>query len=232
MKFTQPLLLGTLIKRYRRFLVDVRLDDDTVVTAHCPNSGKMIGCCEPGRAVILSDSQDRSRRHPLTWEMIDMGSSWVCINPLLCRKLMYEAIEQKHIPSLSFFHEIVKDVDYGIQTKIDVMLHGMEKNGFVNLYHVTWAENGVAWFPDTVNAKGERSLTRLAEIAKQGHHAAAFFFVQREDCTMLKPAEKVDRDLMKALLAAHNAGVEIIVYRAHVTPEGISLGTPIPYSLQ
>jgi len=232
MKFTLPLLKGTLIKRYRRFLVDVRLNNDTVVTAHCPNSGKMIGCCEPGRPVILSDSQDSSRRHPLTWEMIDMETSLVCINPLLCRKLMYEAIEKKKIPSLSFFHDIEREAEYGLKAKIDVMLHGMEKNGFVNLYNVTWAEDDIAYFPDAVNPKAERSLNQLGDIAKQGHHAAAFFFVQRQDCSMLKPAEKVDRNLMKALLGAHNAGVEIIVYRASVSPQGISIGTPIPYSLQ
>ncbi|MFN0157320.1 MAG: DNA/RNA nuclease SfsA [Bacteroidota bacterium] len=232
MTFTLPLLHGTLIKRYRRFLADVKLEDGSVVTAHCPNSTTMTGCCEPGRPVVLSDSQDDNRRHPLTWELINMNDSWVSINPLLGRKIALRAIEEKIVPSLSFFHESQREAHYGIRGKIDLILHGMEKNGFVNLFTVTWAENGIALFPDVVNERAEKSLRQLAEIAKQDHHAAAFFFVQRGDCRVFKPAEHVDKDFMKAMIAAQSAGVEFLVYRADVTGSSVDLGTPIPCSLE
>ncbi len=231
MKFTLPLLYGTLIKRYRRFLVDVRLEDGSVVTAHCPNSTTMTSCYEPGRPVVLSDSQDDSRRHALTWELININDHWVNINPILGRKIALQAIESKAVPSLSMFYESQREAHYGIRGKIDLILYGMEKNGFVNLFTVTWAEKGVALFPEVVNERAEKSIRQLAEIAKQDHQATAFFFVQRGDCDVFKPAEQVDRNFMKAMLAAQSAGVEFLVYRADVTRDGIDIGTPIPCSL-
>lgn len=231
MKFPSPLLHGTLLKRYRRFLVDVELDDGNTVTAHCPNSGILRDCCEPGRPVLLFDTQNRARRHTLNWEYIDVAGTWVGINPKVCRRVMQEAIEAKEIPSLSFYHDMERDATYGIRTKIDVILHGMEKNGFVNLYQVTWARDGVALFPDEEHPRAVQSLKQLAEIARQGHHAAALFLVAREDCSKLRPAEDVDRDVLKALLDAEKEGVEILVYQARITPEGMELGNPIPHSL-
>jgi sugar fermentation stimulation protein A len=232
MKFHLPLITGTLIKRYRRFLVDVRLADGSVLTAHCPNSGSMVSCCEPGRTVILSDSGDSSRRHALTWELIDMDGTWVGVNPAISRKIVNEAIEKKLVPSLARYDEIQRDASYGRKTKVDIVLHGMEENCFINIHNVTWVENDSAFFPDAINERAKMSLLELAEIAKQKHRAVAFYFVQRGDCARFMPAAQVDRDFMKLMLLAQNAGVEIVVYRGVVSPEGIDLGTTIPYALE
>ncbi len=231
MMYTSPLLRGTLIKRYRRFLVDVRLEEGTTVTAHCPNSGTLRGCSDPGAAVLLSDSKDAARRHPLTWELVEVDGDLVCINTLLCRKLMLEAIEQKSIPPLHAFEGIHHRATSGSGAKVDFMLHGMERNGFVNLYHVTWAEKGIALFPDVVHPRAQSTLRHLTDIAGGGHYAAAIFLVQRGDCTALKPAEQIDREFTKIALDAYHAGVDFRAYRTRVGSREIRLGDTIPFTL-
>jgi sugar fermentation stimulation protein A len=231
MKFQTPLIHATLIKRYRRSLVDARLGDGTVITAHCPNATTMRGCYKPGNPVILSDSGNPGRRHRHTWELINMDGTWVCVNPMMARKVIYGAIEKGMIPSLSDYKEIDHETTYGTGNKIDMILHSMERNCLINIYPVTWAENDIALYPDFVSERITKSLLGLIEVVKQEHSAMAFFFVQRGDCSRFKPAENIDRAFLKAMLAAESKGVEIMVYRADVTTEEISLGIPIPYSL-
>jgi sugar fermentation stimulation protein A len=231
MKFSSPLIPGTLLRRYRRFLVDVRLEDGSTVTAHCPNSGSMVGCSEPGRPVLLLKSTTPNRKNALNWELIHMNGTWVSINPLLGQKIAIEAIEAGTISSLKQYGDPQRDAIYGMHTEVDILMHGMERNAVVNIFTVTWAEDDVALFPDAVNPKAEKKILQLAEIAQQGHHATALFFVQRGDCTALRPAEQIQRGFLKAMLTAQNAGVEFLVYRAVVTPDAIDLGTQIPCSL-
>ena len=231
MKFAAPLISGTLIKRYRRSLADVKLDNGSIVTAHSPSLGSMAGCSDPGRTVLLSDSGDTSRRHPLTWELIDVDGTWVGVNPGMARKIAREAIMDGAIPSLHNY-EIQSEATYGKTRKIDLILQSMEQNCFINIHNVTWVQEGVALFPDAVSESPKKSLYELTEIAGQGHRAVAFFLVQRGDCEIFKPAEQIDRDYLKAILKAQSAGVEITVYRAAVTPHEITLGVPLPHSLE
>jgi sugar fermentation stimulation protein A len=233
MKLQTPLLQGALVKRYRRFLADVKLmENGTIVTAHCPNSGSMVGCCEPGRSVVLSDSGDSSRRHPLTWELIEMDTAWVAVNPHLGRKIVHDALLNRQIPTLVEYSDIQKDAQSGLGRKVDFMLQGMEHNCFINLFIVTWADHGTALYPDVPSERSTKAMSALADIARQGHRAVAFFFVQRGDCSAFKPAENVDRQFRKAMVDATNAGVETIVYRAHITPEEISLGEPLSFTME
>ena len=232
MRFPGPLIKGTLVKKYRRFIVDVRLEDGTMVTAHCPTMGVMNVVPETGRPVMLSDSGLETRRHRLTWELIDIDGTWVGVNSSVPLRVLIESIEQHLIPSLKGFGEAQVEATYGHGNKIDVMLPGMELNCFINTFQVNWVENNVALFPDTPSPRMTKSVQQLTEIATQGHRAIAFFFVQRSDCSLFKPAEHVDKDFLKAMLTAQSAGVEIMSYRAHVTPKAITLGTPLPYSLE
>ena len=232
MHFPSPLIRGILIKKYRRSIVDVRLEDGSHVTAHCPTMGTMNAVPDTARPVMLSDSGLDARRHKLTWELIDIDGHWVGVNSSMPRKVLIESIVQRLIPSLKGFGEPQADATYGIRNKIDVMLLGMEHNCFINTFPVSWVENNVALLPDAPSPRMNKSVQQLTEIARQGHRAVAFFFVQRTDCTVFKPAENVDKDFLKALLAAQSAGVEIMVYRAKITLEAITLGKPLPYSLE
>jgi len=227
MKFRSPLIRGTIVKRYRRSLVDVKLDNGRIVTAHSPSLGPMTGCYEPGRPAMLSDSHDPNRKHPLTWELIDMGGIWVGVNPSAAKKVLVEAIDTSGIPSLAGY-ETLKETTYGRNKKTDLILQGMEHNCFINTYSVSWAENDVALFPDAVSTRATTQLRELAEIPTEGHRSIAFFLVQRSDCSRLTIAAGINSELQQALRGARNAGVEILVYRSVVSPEEITLGSPIP----
>jgi sugar fermentation stimulation protein A len=228
MKFPTKLLGGKLVKRYRRFLVDVQLDSGTVVTAHCPNSGTMVGCCEPGRPVLLSESKDPHRRNAYTWEMINMNGTWVGVNVSVPRKVVAESLRHKRIPPFAGFTDLTLDAEYGHRKTVDILMQGPEHNLFMNVYHVAWAENGVAKFPETPNARARKGLADLTEIAEQGHRAVALFFVQRGDCRVLAPAVDVDPEFGNIVRTAQRQGVELMAYRADVSPDGIFLGVPIP----
>lgn len=228
MRFSTKLVGGTLLKRHRRFLVDVRLDNGAIVTAHCPNSGTMVGCSEHGRRVMLSENKDPHRRNAYTWEMIQINKSWVGVNTLLPRKIVTHAIQEKRIPCLSNYCELLLDAEYGREKKIDIMMHGLEQNIFVHIHHVAWAENRIAKFPETPNARACQTLRDLTEIAEQGHRAVAFFFIQRGDCDVFSPAVDVDAEFGKIHKKALKRGVEIIAYRGIISPEEISLGVAIP----
>lgn len=228
MKFSTKLLGGKLVRRYRRFLVDVQLDNGSIVTAHCPNSGTMVGCCEPGKPVLLSESDDPHRRNAYTWEMINMNGTWVGVNVSVPRKVVAESLRQNAIATFVGFTDLTLDAEYGRGKRVDILMLGREHNLFMNVYHVAWAENNVALFPETPNARARRGMSDLIEIAQQGHRAVAFFFVQRGDCRRFSPAVEVDPEFGKIFQEAQKSGVEIIAYRARVSPEGIDLGTPLP----
>jgi sugar fermentation stimulation protein A len=163
--------------------------------------------------------------------MINMNGTWVGVNPAVPRKVLEEGIRSGAVPSFTGYNEILRDATYGPRGKVDFMLLGMEQNCFINIHGVTWSEDGVALFPDTASERPKRSLRELAEVAKQGHRAVAFFLVLRGDCETFRPAERVDREYLRTILDAHSAGVELIVYRADIKLDEISLGVPIPYSL-
>lgn len=228
MKFATELIGGKLLRRYRRFLVDVQLDNGQIVTAHCPNSGTMIGCCEEGRPVLLSTTDDEHRRNKYTWEFIQMNNTWVGVNVSVARKVVIEALTNKALPQLSSYGDITLDASYGRGKKADIMMHGAEQNAFINVYHVAWAEDNIARFPETPNARARKGIRELTEIAQQGHHAVAFFFVQRADCTRLAPATSIDPEFGRLCRNAASAGVEMMAYRAAISQNDISLGRRIP----
>lgn len=228
MKFTTTLTGGKLVRRYRRFLVDVQLDSGAIVTAHCPNSGTMVSCSEPGRPVLLSESNDTHRRNAYTWEMIRMDNSWVGVNVGVPRKVVAEALQAKRVPSLESYNELLLDAEYGRGNKVDIVLHGVEQNIFINVHHVAWAENRTARFPETPNIRVRKGMKELAEIAAQGHRAIAWFFIQREDCDQFAPAVDIDPEFGNILTESARAGVEVLAYRAHISPDAIELGVSIP----
>jgi sugar fermentation stimulation protein A len=227
MKYSTKLIGGRLVRRYRRFLIDVQLESGAIVTAHCPNSGTMVGCSEPGSCVLLSESKDPHRRNAYTWELIHLNGTWIGINVAMARKIVAEGIEAKLIPSLQHYNELLIDAEYGRSNKIDLMMHGNDQNVFINVYHVAWTENRIAIFPETPNARARKGLKELTEIAAQGHRAIALYFVQRADCDAFSPAPTIDPEFKKLFHAATKQGVELLAYRGNISPEEITLGVPI-----
>ena len=231
MRFKSPLIRGTLVQRYKRFLADVRLADGEVVTAHCTNTGSMMGCKEPGSAVYISRSENLNRKLPYTWELIKADNNWVGINTLHPNKLVPEAVEAGVIQELRGYETIRREVKVSAHTRLDLCLEGGNGNCFVEIKNVTLAIDGTAAFPDAVSERGTKHLRELMRLKRQGHRAAIVFVIQRGDCDAFRPADEIDREYGRWLRRAIKAGVEALPYRAKVTAKEIVLTERIAIKL-
>ena len=231
MRFPSRLIRGTLVQRYKRFLADVRLEDDEIVTAHCTNTGSMIGCKEPGSKVYISRSENLNRKLLYTWEMIKTDGRWVGINTLHPNKLVAEAVESELITELSGYRSIRREVKVSAHTRLDLCLEGDNGSCFVEVKNVTLAANGTAAFPDAVSDRGTRHLQELMRLKRQGHRAAMVFVIQRSDCQNFRPADEIDSEYGRWLRRAVKAGVEVLPYAAKVTAREIVLTGRIAMTL-
>ena len=223
MRFKSRLIRGTLIQRYKRFLADVRLANGEVVTAHCTNTGSMMGCKEPGSAVYISRSDNPNRKLLYTWELIKANDTWVGINTMHPNKLVPEAVEAGVIEELGGFENIRREVKVSAHSRLDLCLEGGDGNCFVEVKNVTLAVDGTAAFPDAISERGTKHLRELMRLKRQGHRAAIVFVIQRGDCEYFRPADEIDQEYGRWLRRAINAGVEALPYRAKVTPKEIIL---------
>jgi len=227
-----PLLPGRLVKRYKRFLADVVLDDGREVTAHCPNSGRMIACSQPGRPVYLSQHDNPKRKLKYTWELIDMPASLVGVNTQLPNHLVSQAIADGQVRELSGYADIRREVKVGEHSRLDIRLHDREKGTcYVEVKNCTLVENGIARFPDAVTARGQKHLAELGRLVKAGNRAAMFFLIQRMDANLFHPADDIDPVYGRELRKAHAAGVEIVAYDVRITLEEISLNRSIKFKI-
>lgn len=223
MKLPQPLVAGTLIRRYHRFLADVELEDGSVVTAHTPNTGSMMGCAIPGSRVALSLSPNTARKYRHSWELVEADGIWVGINTQLPNLLAREAIENGTIAELAGYQTIRGEVPYGEGSRIDLFLTGPKGHCYVEVKNVTLVDKGRALFPDAVSARGQKHLRELMEMVRQGHRAVNLFVVQRADGDSLSPADHIDPAYGKLLREAARSGVELLAYRAAVSHAEIRL---------
>ena len=223
MRFKTRLIRGALIQRYKRFLADVRLENGEIVTAHCTNTGSMMGCKEPGSSVYISRSDNLNRKLLYTWELIKTDSTWVGINTLHPNKLVPEAVQSGVIAELSGYLSIRREVKVSAHTRLDLCLEGPNGNCFIEVKNVTLAMNGTAAFPDAVSERGTKHLKALMRLKRQGHRAAIVFVIQRGDCSTFRPADEIDSEYGRWLRKAVKAGVEVLPYRAKVTAREIVL---------
>ncbi len=225
------LIQGTLIQRYQRFKADVKQRNGHIVTAHCPNSGSMLGCSEPGRPVYLSRHNSPKRRLKYTWEMIAMPTSLVGVNTWVPNLLVKESIIRKKIKALRGYETIRAEVKYGQNSRIDLLLEKGEKRCFVEVKNCTLVEDGVAYFPDAVTSRGLKHLVELQKELRKGSRSVMFYLVQRMDAKRFRPADHIDPAYGEELRRAFRNGVEILVYDAFLDLEGISLKRRLPYDL-
>ena len=223
MRFPTPLVPGRLVRRYQRFFADVRLTDGRLVTAHCPNSGSMLGCKEPGNPVYLSPQTGRGRKLAWTWEMVRVGRTWVGINTLWPNRLVVEAIEDGTLGELQGYSRIRREIRVSPRSRLDLLLEGGSGRCWVEAKNVTFRVGRLAAFPDAVTERGTRHLRELIRLVRAGQRAALVFVVQRGDCVAFRPAYEIDPEYCRWLHRALDTGVEVLPYRARVTPRGISL---------
>ena len=220
---------GTLLKRYKRFLADVRLADGQVITAHCPNSGRMQTCSETGRPVYVSRSTNAKRKLPYTWELISMPTSLVGVNTLVPNRLVKKAIIDHEIPELDDYESIRSEVKYGRNSRIDLLLSSPgQPLCYVEIKNCTLVETRLAMFPDAVTARGLKHLLELEHQVTTGQRAVMFFLIQRQDAVSFRPADHIDPEYGRKLRHARQQGVEILVYDVRIDLKQITINAPVP----
>ncbi len=227
------LIPGRLIKRYKRFLADVELEDGTLVTAHCPNSGSMTACSEPGRPVYLSWHDNPKRKLKYTWEIIQMPDSLVGVNTLVPNRLIKKSVENGWVAELAAYEEIRSEVQTSKGSRLDLLLtdsHGARC--YVEIKNCTLVTQGVACFPDAVTQRGRKHLKELQRLTAGGNRCVMFFCIQRMDAECFRPADQIDAAYGEALRKVHlKWGVEILVYDVWMDLERIVLNRKIPIQL-
>jgi sugar fermentation stimulation protein A len=233
MKFPIPLIRGTLVKRYKRFLADVTLEDGTVVTAHCANSGSMLSVRDEGSEVWLSPADNPKRKLKYTWELIRVGETLVGINTQHPNALVAEAIEAGAIAELTGYERLRREVKYGKNSRIDILLEGDGKPPcYVEVKNCTLRRgDGPVEFPDAVTARGAKHLEELSDMVADGARAVMMYLVQREDGEHFSIAADIDPTYAEGLKKATTAGVEVLCYRCRLTPQEVTVGAPMAVKL-
>lgn len=232
MKFPKALIKGRLIRRYKRFLADIELADGSILTAHTPNTGSMLGCAEPGSRVWISRSDNPKRRYPWSWELVETPiGAIVGINTALPPVLVKEGIDDAIVAELQGYRSIRREVRYGSESsRIDLLLQrGINPDCYVEVKNVTAIlENNIAIFPDAVSARGQKHLRELMQVVQMGQRAVIFFVVQRSDAHAVQPADHIDPVYGELLRQAIAVGVEAIAYSAMVSEQQIKLVKRLP----
>lgn len=228
MRFPAPLIRGTLIRRYKRFLADVRLDSGRTVTAHCANPGSMLSVDAAGSEVWLSAADNPARKLAYTWELIRVGTALVGINTAQANRLVAEAIGAGRMPELAGYSSLRREVRYGQRSRIDLLLEAPGRpKCYVEVKSVTMKRNPAAdapvEFPDAVTERGRRHLAELTAVTEGGERAVMMFLAQREDAPRLAIAADIDPRYADALAKAQAAGVEVLFYRCRVSTQGIEV---------
>ncbi len=239
MKFPAPLIEGTLVQRYKRFLADVRLASGEVVVAHCANPGSMLSVKDPGSKVWLSPAADPNRKLRYTWELIAVGDTLVGINTGHPNHLVAEAIAEGRIKELTGYPVLKREQKYGKNSRIDILLEAPGRPAcYVEVKNVTMkrppGETGagdLAEFPDSVTERGAKHLKEMTDIVKAGGRAVMVYLVQRGDCRRFSVAADIDPAYAAGLKAARAAGVEAVCYGCRIGLDAITVAGPLTLDL-
>ena len=233
MRFPDPLLPGTLVRRYKRFLADVTLQSGEQVTAHCANPGAMTGLNAPGIDVWLSPARNPDRKLRYSWELARIGGGLVGIHTMLPNRIVAEAIEDGAIGELTGYDAMRREVKYGRNSRIDLLLQSDRRpDCYVEIKNVHLKRDGrAAEFPDSVTARGAKHLAEMTDMGAAGARAVMGYLVQREDCAEFRIAADIDPAYAAALDGARAAGVETVCYACRLSTEAIEVDRPLPLAL-
>ncbi|MDF5709477.1 MAG: DNA/RNA nuclease SfsA [Nostoc sp. S4] len=222
-----PLYPGILLKRYKRFFVDVQLTSGEIVTAHCPNTGPMTGVSTPQSAVQLSKSDNPNRKLAYTLELIqvhDNEPTWVGVNTVLPNRVVKLALAKHLFPELGEYSQIKGEVVYGLDKKsrVDFFLIGNDEQRpiYLEVKNTTFSEGRLALFPDTETTRGQKHLRELMSLLPLTR-AVMLYFINRGDCTEFSPGDRTDPVYGKLLRQAIALGLEVLPCRFDISPEGI-----------
>lgn len=237
MQFPDPLVRGTLIQRYKRFLSDIEMEGGETITAHVANPGSMIGLAEPGSEVWLSPNRNPKAKLDWRWELVRVGDHLVGVNTSHPNKLVEEAIARDGVTELTGYDTLRREVKYGQNSRIDILLEDSAKPDCyveiknVNLKRAQPGRETAAEFPDAVTKRGAKHLVELSDMVAEGHRAVMLYLVQRGDCDHLCIAGDIDPGYAEALDAATAAGVEVLCYVCDMRRDGIDVASALPVKL-
>jgi len=229
MEFNKKLLQGTLIKRYKRFFADIKYKNK-IITAHCPNSGSMMGLLDKGNKVWFSISNNPKRKLKYTLEIIEVKNEKVGINTLLTNKIVFEALSNKKIDTLIKFKNIKPEAKFSDKTRFDFFLSNDKEKCFLEVKNVTLLrEKKIAEFPDAITSRGTKHLNELCKAKKKGYQSYILYLIQRDDCDSFKIAEDIDKKYKEAFNRAIKSDVKILCYDCKLSDEEIKLNNQINY---
>jgi sugar fermentation stimulation protein A len=229
MRFETPLVPARLIRRYKRFLADCRLEDGREVTAHCANPGSMAGLADPGMKIWLEPNDDPKKKLKFGWRLVDhQNGHFTGVDTSVPNRALRSALIAGTVPGLDGYDSVRPEVRYGTGSRIDFLLTGPGRDIYVEVKSVTLNRHpGLAEFPDSVTARGTRHLHELAAMVQAGHRAVMLYLVQRSDCHRLDLARDIDPAYAAAFAQARAAGVEVLALGCTLSPAGIDLADPV-----
>lgn len=230
MRFPTPLVPARLIRRYKRFLADCRLEDGREVTAHCANPGSMMGLAEPEMKIWLEPNDDPKKKLKFGWRLVDHENGhFTGVDTSVPNRALKAALETGEVPGLEA--PVVRpEVKYGENSRVDFLLSGAGQDTYVEVKSVTLSRQpGFAEFPDARTARGLKHLGELSAMVAAGHRAVMLYLVQRTDCDRVGIAGDIDPAYAAGVAAARAAGVEILCFDCRISPEDISLGRALPF---
>ncbi len=223
MKFTKSLIKGKFIKRYKRFFVDIKLNKE-IVTAHCPNTGSMMGLLDKNNTVFISKNDDPKRKLKYTLEIIKVKNNLVGVNTHFANKITNHGLSNNLIKEVSNSDFIKPEVFFNKETRFDFLIRKNKKKIFIEVKNVTlFREKKIAEFPDTVTSRGSKHLRTLIEAIKEGYTAYLLFLVQIQGVEYFKIAKDIDKDYFENYLAAKKAGVKFLAYRCKINKKEIKI---------
>ena len=223
MEFSKSLIKGKLIKRYKRFFIDIKLNKEVVI-AHCPNTGSMMGLLEKGNEVFISKNNDPKRKLKYTLEIIKVKKNLVGVNTHFANKIAYHGLTNNLVNELKNNDIVRPEVFFNKKTRFDFLIEKDKQKIFLEVKNVTLFRNKkIAEFPDSVTSRGSKHLKTLIEAIKKGYKSYLLFLVQIEKVENFKIAKDIDREYYENYLLAKKAGVKFLAYRCKINSKEIKI---------
>lgn len=225
------LIKGKLIKRYKRFLADIILDNGKEITAHVPNSGAMTSCIEDNCSVWVSFHDNPKRKLKYTLELTKIGENLICTNTGVANKIAIEAIENKIIKELQGYTSLKPEQKYGQNSRIDILLEREDEKCYVEVKSVSLKIDDKLAFPDSITVRGTKHLNELKDMVEEGHRAVMLYVIQRSDIAPFRLAKEIDKKYFETFKQVTNLGVEVLVYQSDINHKEINIKTKVKMEL-
>ena len=231
MRFQTDLIPARLIRRYKRFLADARLEDGREITAHCANPGSMMGLADEGMKIWLEPNDDPKKKLKFGWRLVDHENGhFTGVDTSVPNRALKAALEAREVAGLGDYDVVRPEVKYGENSRIDFLLQGGGADTYVEVKSVTLSRQaGLAEFPDSVTKRGAKHLAELSAMVAEGHRAVMLYLVQRTDCREMTLAADIDPTYAQAFADARAAGVEVMCLGTRITPEGVWITAPLEF---